>query len=87
MRIKNFDFDFIVYVAGNIGVISDRKPLRSRERKPTEIYILPKDFVHGKTNSHDLYKSPTKGGHDEYLAAWHLIDEFLSPVKQCVKIS
>ena len=36
-KVKNFDFDFMVYVAGNIGTIGDKRPLEQQERRPRDL--------------------------------------------------
>ena len=77
-RVKNFDFDFMVYVAGNIGRIGDKHPVRQRKRKLTEIYVVPVNLIQGQTNGYDLYNNPTRGGHEVYKDAWHLIESFLA---------
>lgn len=77
-RVKHFGFDFMVYVAGNIGKVGDKRPARERERKPTEVYVVPVGLIQGRTNNHGLYKSPTRGGHDIYKDAWHLVEAFLN---------
>ena len=77
-RVKNLDFDFIAYVAGNIGRVGDKRPVQQRERKPTEIYILPLESVQGETGNYHLYKSPTRGGYETYKNAWYLIESFLA---------
>ena len=77
-RVKNIDFDFMVYVAGNIGRIGDKQPLKQQKREPTEIFLIPVGLVREQINSYRLYKSPTRGGHEAYKDAWHLIESFLN---------
>ena len=76
-KVKNFDFDFMVYVAGNIGTIGDKRPLEQQERRPREIYVIPVALVRERINSYGLYKSPTRGGHEPYRNAWQCIRAFL----------
>jgi len=75
MRVKSLDFDFIAYVAGNLGRIGQQA--HHAAAPPPLVYIIPRRKVKRGMQASSLYKSPTKGGHDAYLDAWHLIDEFL----------
>lgn len=77
MRVKNFDFDFLVYIAGNLGYIGNKVPLEQAERRPTEVFIIPVEEVKKRVGKRDLYRSPTRGNHEEYRSAWHLIKEHL----------
>ena len=72
-KIKNFNF--MVYVAGNIGRVG-RKEIEQKT-KPREFFILPKKIVQLKTGNQGLFRSPTRGGYDEYRNAWDLIRKFL----------
>lgn len=75
MRIKNFDFDFVVYVAGRIGRVG-RQDHTAYAPRP-EFYVIPKSVAKKGVGARDLYASPSKGGHDKFRDAWHLIDSAL----------
>lgn len=74
-KLKNFEFDFMVYVAGDIGHIGRLET--DPETKPLKIFVLPKEIVVSKTSTQGLFRSPTRGGYDEYLNAWDLIRQHL----------
>jgi hypothetical protein len=74
-RVKNFGFNYMVYVAGNIGRIGRREV--GTETRPREIFILPREVVEAKTSSQGLFVSPTRRGLEEYRDAWYLIKNFL----------
>jgi hypothetical protein len=76
-RVHNLDFDFMVYVAGNVGRIGSTTPLHLAERRPPEFYVLPVDVVAAVLRDDALFVSPRRGQHEEYRQAWHLIAEFI----------
>lgn len=75
MKIKSWDFDFVAYVAGGIGKVG--KQVVGAPAPVPAVYILPEEHVKNRVSLYHLYKSPTRGGHENFLEAWHLIDEFL----------
>ena len=75
--VKNFDFDFMVYVAGNIGRIGSKVPLRQAQHKAMEVFVIPVEVVQQNVRAYDLFPSPTRGGCEAYRNAWHLIEQFL----------
>ena len=77
MRIKNFGFDFVVYVIGNIGKVGEQIPVSERCRKPLQVFVIPKQQVKKGVGKRELYRSPAKGGHDRYENAWWRIARFL----------
>jgi hypothetical protein len=78
MIVKNLDFDFAVYVAGNIGRIGQQVPqMVSIDR--AEIFVIPKKIVERRLfGAKRLYRNPMRGENEQYLNAWNLIDEFLN---------
>ena len=68
-RVKNFDFDFMVYVAGNIGRIGSKMPLRQAQRKATEVFVIPVEVVQQNVSTYSLFPSPTRGGCEAYREA------------------
>lgn len=77
MRIHNLDFDFVVYVTGNKGYVGEA-PGAETATRPTEVFVIPKEVVKKHPRPRGLYPSPTRGGHNKYRNAWHLIQQFLS---------
>ena len=80
-KVTNLNFDFMVYVAGNLGKVGVQGRSKTMGNRPTEFYILPKDIV-GKNilGNHNLFRSPTRGKYEEYRDAWNLIQRFLISV-------
>lgn len=76
-RLHNFDFDFMVYVAGNLGYIGSKIALDEAEKRPTEFYILPVDVVQRGMQQHDRFPNPQRSNYVQYRGAWHLIREHL----------
>ncbi len=83
-RVKHFGFDFLVYVAGNVGRIGSKVALSQAEPRAAEFFVLPKEAVEEGLGSHDLFGSPTRGRREEYRNAWHLILSFLSTPRTAV---
>ncbi len=77
MIVKNLDFDFAVYVAGNIGRIGKQVPQMVSDNR-SAIFIIPRRVVEARLyGAKRLYHNPVKGKNEPYLNAWELIDEFL----------
>ena len=76
MRVHRETFDFVVYVAGRKGFVG-QAPDRVETFKRTQFYVLPAKVVQQGLQARDLYPSPTRGSHKQYLNAWHLILEYL----------
>ncbi len=77
MRIHTLGFDFVVYIAGNKGYVGE-VPASETAARPTEVFVIPVDVIKAHPRPRGLYPSPTKGQHDQYRNAWHLIPEFLA---------
>lgn len=76
-RLKHFGFDFMVYVAGNVGRIGSTIPLRAAETRPTEVFVLPRAVVEANIRPPDLFPNPARGGFEGYRDAWRLVLEHL----------
>ena len=76
-RVKNFGFDFLAYVAGNKGYVPATKD-QTGEFKDFQVFIIPVTIVKERIRKHDLFESPSWGGYEEYLNAWHLILSYLN---------
>lgn len=75
-KVKNYGFDFLVYVAGNIGRIGRKQ--KEIETQPRELYVLPRQVVETKLGkAGGLFRSPTKGGYEKYQDTWKLVLDFL----------
>ncbi len=72
MRVHSRNFDFVVYIAGRKGRVGE-VPDHVTQFKHTQFYILPEKIVSKGLRARNLYPSPTRGGHKNYLNAWHLI--------------
>lgn len=83
-RVKHFGFDFLVYVAGNVGRIGSKVALSEAESRAAEFFVIPKDVVENGLGSHGLFASPTRGRREQYRDAWHLILGFLSTPRRFV---
>jgi len=87
--IKNFECDFVVFVALNRGYRYRRKvTAEDSGRREPRFYVFPIEVVHKAHNTHKTQKPGDRWGKvllkhiddtDRYLSAWRAIEAFLGP--------
>ena len=87
--IKNFECDFVVFVALNCGYRYRRKvTAQDSGRREPKFYVFPVEVVRKAHDAHKTQKPGDKWGKvflkyidvpDQYLSDWRAIKEFLEP--------
>lgn len=81
--IKNYDCDFVVFVALNRGYAQSKKSGDNGIRPP-DFYVLPVEYIQKVRDLNNTWGKITKkrlAGIEEYKNRWSLIHDFLKDIK------
>jgi hypothetical protein len=77
VRVKNFNFNFLAVVLGQIGKIGDNSMHLREDQSVNEVYIIPQKIVYDNMLDNDRFAIYRDGRYDDYKGNYKLIYNFL----------